>query len=265
MIPKIIYKTGPFKEANLPITVKSIFKQTIRKNPGYQIEYYDDDRCREFLSSNYPPEVLESYDNIIPGAYKADLFRYCILYKKGGIYTDLPLHFLIPISSLIDHEKNDLVLVDDMAHPTIPNPGIQISFMAAIPNHPVYKKAIEMAVETIKNKEYGVDQLDVMGPKSFRRVVNITNTKYRVDLIQHDNDYLKFKINNELAIKTRVSNISEECFMFYKYKADKNNIKLPHNFNYMIVPDNIPTTLEELEHYHYSTLWKMKKIYKTEI
>jgi len=265
MIPKIIYKTGPFKEENIPESIKKIFNNTLQNQPEYKIEYYDDDRCREFLNENFPPEILESYDNIIPGAYKADLFRYCLLYKKGGIYTDLPLNFGVPISSLIDHEKNDLVLVNDMAHPTIPDPGIQISFMAAIPNHPVYKKAIEMAVETIKNKEYGIDELDVMGPKFFKRVVDITNTKYRVDLIQHNNFFLKSIKNNKLSVQTRISPLSEDIHIVYKHKAEEHNIKLPKYFAYNSIPNPIPSTLEELEHYHYSTLWKIKKIYKTEL
>jgi mannosyltransferase OCH1-like enzyme len=32
---------------------------------------------------------LYAFDKLKPGAYKADLWRYCILYKKGGIYLDI--------------------------------------------------------------------------------------------------------------------------------------------------------------------------------
>lgn len=32
--------------------------------------------------------VLSAYDKIMPNAYKADLFRLCILYVYGGCYID---------------------------------------------------------------------------------------------------------------------------------------------------------------------------------
>ena len=44
---------------------------------------------REFISKYFNKDVLEAYDTLLPGAYKADLWRYCILYKMGGIYMDI--------------------------------------------------------------------------------------------------------------------------------------------------------------------------------
>ena len=36
MIPKVIYKTGPFKEVDLPKEIKGIFNNTIEKNPNHE-------------------------------------------------------------------------------------------------------------------------------------------------------------------------------------------------------------------------------------
>lgn len=33
--------------------------------------------------------VLEIYDKLIPKAYKADLFRYSVVYVYGGCYVDI--------------------------------------------------------------------------------------------------------------------------------------------------------------------------------
>jgi hypothetical protein len=55
---------------------------------------FNDADCREFIASQYPPDVLMAYDQLIPTAFKADLWRYCVLYKYGGAYLDVKLGFL---------------------------------------------------------------------------------------------------------------------------------------------------------------------------
>ena len=50
---------------------------------------FHDQDCRAFIESEYPPDVLMAYDRLIPTAFKADLWRYCILYKYGGAYLDV--------------------------------------------------------------------------------------------------------------------------------------------------------------------------------
>ena len=49
--------------------------------------------CREFIRNEYPPDVLMAYDRLIPTAFKADLWRYCVLYIYGGVYLDVKLMF----------------------------------------------------------------------------------------------------------------------------------------------------------------------------
>jgi hypothetical protein len=57
-----------------------------KKNPRFKYYLFDDNDCREFIKNNYSDKILNAFNSLIPGAYKADLWRYCILYKYGGIY-----------------------------------------------------------------------------------------------------------------------------------------------------------------------------------
>ena len=50
---------------------------------------FHDEDCRSFIEREYPPDVLMAYDRLIPTAFKADLWRYCVLYKYGGAYLDV--------------------------------------------------------------------------------------------------------------------------------------------------------------------------------
>ena len=80
-IPKVIFKTGIDEINNINNDVRKLFRETVKLNPDFKIKYYSDKDSRDFVKNNYSKEILTTYDSLIPGAYKADLFRYCILYK----------------------------------------------------------------------------------------------------------------------------------------------------------------------------------------
>ena len=86
-IPLKIFQTWETK--SLPKYMKNV-SDTIRKcNPEFEYFLYDDKDCEKFIEKNYPFDVLTAFNTLIPGAYKADLWRYCILYFYGGIYIDI--------------------------------------------------------------------------------------------------------------------------------------------------------------------------------
>ena len=65
----------------------------VLNNVGVDCVHYlfHDAECRDFIAREYPPDVLMAYDRLIPTAFKADLWRYCVLYKYGGVYLDAKL------------------------------------------------------------------------------------------------------------------------------------------------------------------------------
>lgn len=183
-IPKIIYKTGPIKSNKLPKDLLKIFNDTIKLNPDYKIQYFDDDMSRTFIKDNFNKHILDTYDSLIPGAYKADLFRYCILYKNGGVYSDLTQQFYLPLSRIINNCYDRLVLVKDVekidSNFKIP---IQINFMATIPKQKIFKLAIDKIVFNVKNKYYGLNSLEPTGPSLFRKCFDQIKPKYRMEIV----------------------------------------------------------------------------------
>jgi len=59
MIPKKIYKTGPFREVDLPIEIKNIFKKTKIINKGFDIVYFDDKGCEQFIKDNFDKKIYK--------------------------------------------------------------------------------------------------------------------------------------------------------------------------------------------------------------
>ena len=199
-IPKIIYKSGPGKPAEI---VQKLFDKTLRKNIGFQLKYYDDKKCRKFIMENFPHDVVDAFDSLKPGAYKADLFRYCILYKNGGVWSDLTDDYLVPLDEIIDFKNDELFLVDDRPVGKYNMAGIQISFMAAKPNNKLFHKCIRQIVKNTKNKIIGDTPFELTGPHLCRRKLNEClkddpNFKHRIDYkFSKDGHYYENKKTGE--------------------------------------------------------------------
>ena len=231
-IPRVLYKTGPSEYNDLNQNVKNLFHEIESDNPGYTIQYFSDRECREFIQKHFDDDVLDAFDRLIPGAFKADLFRYCIMYENGGVYGDLTQQYLFPLHQVI-HENDNLVLVRDLYNDT-GSQGIQIAFMAAVPKLEVYKLAIEKIVENVKNQFYGISYLQVTGPALFRECVEklggVDALKIRMELEQYNSKYYTYIGEREPIVNTKLVN------------HDK--------------------TIKKNKNTSYANLWKNKNIYK---
>jgi mannosyltransferase OCH1-like enzyme len=88
-----------------------------------------------FIASNFPSEVKEAYDALIPGAFKADFFRYCILFIHGGVYADIDILCTCDLDSAIDSDVSFLVPID-LAPGKNGNSCLWNGFIASAPGHP---------------------------------------------------------------------------------------------------------------------------------
>ena len=95
--PSVFDKKDPWrglKDAGLPPKMYECVHRNLTMNcVGVDCIHYlfNDADCRAFIMNEYPPDVLTAYDKLIPTAFKADLWRYCVLYKYGGVYLDVKL------------------------------------------------------------------------------------------------------------------------------------------------------------------------------
>ena len=113
LIPKIIHQTyfEPVTKEKYPNFSRLVESW---KQSSWDYNFYNDEDARTFLSSHFPPEVREAYDALIPGAYKADLFRYCILLIHGGIYADVDVLLSVDLDKLVENDVGFMVPVDEV-------------------------------------------------------------------------------------------------------------------------------------------------------
>jgi len=155
-IPKIIHQT--FETRVLPSRLSAAIDSWLNRNPEYEYKYYDEGDRRKFINIHFDARILAAYDRLIPRAYKADLWRYCVIYIEGGVYVDIKMGALVPLNKIIDTDT-DMVFVNDE-----PDDAIYNAFFASIPRNPLIYNVIMKVVSNIESDYYGISPLYPTGP-----------------------------------------------------------------------------------------------------
>ena len=179
-IPWVLHKTGP-RPLHCP-GMRALRRQWAQLDTP--VRYYDDDDCVAFITEHFGDRVRRAYHALLPTAYRADLFRYCVLYAHGGIYGDLSQKYNVPLRSLVNPDVDELVLTADRFQD-----GVQIAFMACSPRHPVMHAAVLQVVANVEQRYYGQTPFDVTGPRVLGRIVQESNCRARVALHEVGYDY----------------------------------------------------------------------------
>ncbi len=239
-IPNMLFKTGPY---DIPTNdLENIFNYNKKRLKVNKIFYYNDKECQDFMN-NMGSKVIKAYNSLIPTAYKADLWRYCILYKYGGIYGDMTQKFYRNYD--VNKSDVDMVLVRD-----INDEAIQISFMATKPYNPFFKYIIISITNDILNKKKGRNCLDISGPYAFCRYFK---SYYNIKKIPEGIFILKGKDGKNYKI--RIDLRQTKGFVFREIKTRKifaSTKTIKHNKDLEVV-----TKLPK-----YNILYDTNKVYK---
>ena len=157
LIPFNVYLT--WKTHDLPPKIKQNYIHLRKQNPEFKFHLYDDAQCRDFIQTHFPSAV-EAFDSLIPGAYKADLWRLCVLYQLGGIYMDSKIECIgnFKLYSLVEKEH---FVIDRPKHSL----HIYNAFMVCKPKNPFLLESIEQIIKNVKNSYYGESPLSPTGPE----------------------------------------------------------------------------------------------------
>ena len=139
-IPAIIWQT--MKTNQVPVSMKDYVDTWITLNPEYEYRFYDDDDIIDFLKNDFP-DFLEGYKKIKYGASKADLWRYLVMYKFGGVYADMDCRCLNPLRQWIDPKAafaTQLGINKDLCQWLI----------ISVPENPIFLRAAQMTLHNIE-------------------------------------------------------------------------------------------------------------------
>ena len=157
IIPKIIYICNK--------NIKDIPKQLIDKwkqlNPDYKIELFGDAECANFIENNFGLTHRQNFEKIPDGPIKADYWRTCILYVKGGVYVDVDI---VPMQS-IDY----IIKENNISNPTLVIPGsgvfwktVNPCFIAVTPENPIFEDCLYLYDYLFTHKNYFYWQFSIV-------------------------------------------------------------------------------------------------------
>jgi mannosyltransferase OCH1-like enzyme len=161
VVPLNLYLTWGIKK--LPPKMQENVDRMRKVNPEFDVYVYDDNDCREFIKNNFPGDILTAYDTLKPGAYKADLWRLCILYINGGIYIDIKFNCINNFKFIALTEREHLAL-DRPEHWKEGEIGLYNALLVAKPKNEFLLRCINKISENVKNKYYGINSLYPTGP-----------------------------------------------------------------------------------------------------
>lgn len=134
----IIYQTTKTKE-NIP---DKVYQQMQKYAPTYQHVIFDDKECIQYLQKHFGKKHVQRFHQLPTGAHKADLFRYCLLYKEGGIYMDIKTELIQPVDEIfVDRTKLYCVMQFDKQ-------GIYQGVLASPAGNPIFLELIEYVLKT---------------------------------------------------------------------------------------------------------------------
>jgi hypothetical protein len=164
VIPLNLYLTWGIKQ--LPPKMQENVDRMKKVNPEFDVYLYDDDDCREFIKNNFSDDILTAYDTLKPGAYKADLWRLCVLYINGGIYIDIKFNCINNFKFIALTEREHLAL-DRSGYWKKGQIGLFNALIVAKPKNELLLRCINKISKNVKNKDYSFNCLYPTGPGLF--------------------------------------------------------------------------------------------------
>lgn len=164
VIPLHIYSTWSTKD--LPPKMKETVELVKQINPEFEHHLFDDTDCHTFIKDHFPKEILMAYEALAPSAYKADLWRYCVMYIHGGIYIDIkfaPLN-TFKFTTLTDNEYfvRDGIYVNEKGQECV---SVFTGLLVCKPKNQIMLQAICKIVQHVSQQFYGVTPWDPTGPR----------------------------------------------------------------------------------------------------
>jgi mannosyltransferase OCH1-like enzyme len=143
----------------------------------------------DFIKSNYPQDIFDSYSKLQIGASQADLWRILVLQKYGGVYLDIDAHFVWPLEMIVKKDYQELYIVRKRG-------GLSNYFIASQKNNARLEQVISLILKNIaENKLTSVYRMT--GPGVFNQVmdadtVNAVSYRYVCSQGNFTNEYFQY-------------------------------------------------------------------------
>lgn len=219
MIERNIYQTISSIKSVPPEIQKNI-EFLKNNNPTWNYQLYEDDEVWSLLEAFLPQKYVLALKRISPkyGVALADVFRYVIVYMKGGVYLDIKSTCLKKLDEIIKEDDSYLIsqwqnrlgeihsgfgFYPELAR--VPGGEIQQWHVISTSKHAFLEEVISRVIFNIKhyNKNLmGVGKIGVLrltGPIIYTQTIYNMLGKYRFRIINSRESGLIYSIYEEMG------------------------------------------------------------------
>mmetsp|Transcript_6154 Transcript_6154/g.9539 ORF Transcript_6154/g.9539 Transcript_6154/m.9539 type:complete len:315 (-) Transcript_6154:86-1030(-) len=181
-VPRILWKSGPV----LDKYTRVVLRKLAQRRPQWKVIFLDDQACHTFMRRYFSGrgQAYEAYQMLVPGAFKSDLFRACLLHRYGGVWSDMKQKFLWPLDEVFDLHANGSQLIQDIyvrdsEGKTLPR--IYNALFAASPRSAYLQTCIDIILNHVRRRYTGSGYPDaclaITGPYAWQKAFNSVTKK----------------------------------------------------------------------------------------
>jgi len=169
MIPAVVHQI--WKTNELPRAWQGFAASWAKHNPDWEYRLWTDRDVEQYVVERYP-ELREQYATLSYDIQRADLARYLILHGCGGVYADLDLECLCPLTPLVDGQRLIACREPD-GHAEGPGDRAPIgnAFLASEPRHPLLEEVVDEIARNPHAITFHQEVLTTTGPRMLTRVI----------------------------------------------------------------------------------------------
>lgn len=122
-------------------------------NPEHTVKVFTDVNCADLIEMTYGVDARRLFWRARHGPIRADIFRVFFLYAFGGVYVDIDMVPLVPLSQIVPSTPIGPSLIVARSRESIPG-KLNPTFMAATPRHPTLKAAVDVYYQLARRSLY---------------------------------------------------------------------------------------------------------------
>ena len=219
-IPKNIFLTHKsLAHINSQPKLVKCFNSWAQYKTQYKIHFFTDEMCHQFMKTHFPGKTYQAYCRLPMAVMKADLWRYCVLYIHGGIYSDADAECRVN-PNIFTSAKSLLVCA-----PESDNIHLCQWCFAAPKNSPILKYIIDLSVKRILEipqikGEHVIHYLT--GPGCFTAGIELYLKDNKQSVYENKLEYKKYRNNMMCVFNTT---FFHKIIYHYFAGSDKNGWK----------------------------------------
>lgn len=172
------FQTVKNKEEISPY-VRNLAEFNRKMQTGFNYHLYDDEDILKLYQDDinngeeFASRALAAHKALNIGAYKADLFRYYIIYTRGGVWLDDKSILKYPLSN--DYFGLNLYdgFLTDHAYKF---ETTETGFMGGVKHNELHRRFLVKCIENVEERRYCSNYWEITGPRMAEKILQVVST-----------------------------------------------------------------------------------------